>query len=873
MRNKAKLYIEGLPADLDDSNFLLFNYTAEDLSNPTIVKNSFSRQITLKGTPRNDAIFGNIYRNDRDTVYGSPYTGPNFDPTRKTAFVIYNELNEVLESGYLKLDEVVTTRKRHDYKVTLFGGLGSFLYGLSYDSNGDKLSLADLDFGETLDFTIDRDTVETAWQSLDDNDQSGKWTILNFAPAYNGKPAKPFDAKTAVVHALTAGLADKDGDYTTQDGFSLVTLDSEVTEQESKDYRSYLQRPVIRFKNIIQAIFSYANTANGWTVNLDPDFYDSDGPHFYYWDKSWLTLPLLNELNLDIISGSGSLNATLAKQSIPGGGNIGYEYNLNLCIVLDAVFDQTPLESQYKLDLEDDWAAGMSPDDSPGYYMNYIEFQVEIYDSLDNVIWDKTFRASTRQAPEGYDQMDYVFDYLDSGGELYKDGSIFAINIAASVMGAAAVKVTQTVKGISWGHLRGSSVPMMVWPIWSYDMNDGEDIYAYNFDHDNADFRYSYTSSSTVRTGSTITKNALLSGSQTPADYLLSFCKMFGMQMVCSNDTKTVNILLRTNFYNGSTMDLSKRVDRGREIVKKPFAFDARWYSWKNETKGDFAEYYANKYGRTFGDFRVNTGYDFDADERSMTDGIVFKGGCEVMETSKFFCLLDNGTVPAVFLGGGKYKLYKGGKTKDYDLPQLPAVIRTWTNTSYPMHDKFPLMQFHGKDNAHMDERDTLLLFDGMYTAPGHTTLSDDTRTMLSLNANNPCWLPGYCDYDNDWLLSKLPRFGRYWMSGSNAVLSLDWGDPLEVQIPGITVVSGSGVYSKYWSKYIADRYDDDSAVVTAYVDLRGMKVDETLLRNFYWFDGALWALNRIIDYSLTTPGPTKCEFVKVQDKTNYTSL
>ena len=50
-------------------------------------------------------------------------------------------------------------------------------------------------------------------------------------------------------------------------------------------------------------------------------------------------------------------------------------------------------------------------------------------------------------------------------------------------------------------------------------------------------------------------------------------------------------------------------------------------------------------------------------------------------------------------------------------------------------------------------------------------------------------------------------------------------------------------------------------------------EVDESLLRNFYWFDGALWALNRIIDYSLTTSGPTKCEFVKVQDKTNYTSL
>ena len=66
---------------------------------------------------------------------------------------------------------------------------------------------------------------------------------------------------------------------------------------------------------------------------------------------------------------------------------------------------------------------------------------------------------------------------------------------------------------------------------------------------------------------------------------------------------------------------------------------------------------------------------------------------------------------------------------------------------------------------------------------------------------------------------------------------------------------------------------DDDSAVVTAWVDLRGMRVDETLLRQFYAFDGALWALNRIIDHSLTTFGPTKCEFVKVQAITNYTTL
>ena len=35
MRRKISLYIAGQKVDLDDQSFILFNYTMEDLSNPT----------------------------------------------------------------------------------------------------------------------------------------------------------------------------------------------------------------------------------------------------------------------------------------------------------------------------------------------------------------------------------------------------------------------------------------------------------------------------------------------------------------------------------------------------------------------------------------------------------------------------------------------------------------------------------------------------------------------------------------------------------------------------------------------------------------------------------------------------------------------
>ena len=78
-------------------------------------------------------------------------------------------MGEILESGYLKLDEITITRKRREYKVTLFGGLGSFLYGLSYKGNGEKMSLADLYFDEStfdgsFDFRINQQSVADAWE-------------------------------------------------------------------------------------------------------------------------------------------------------------------------------------------------------------------------------------------------------------------------------------------------------------------------------------------------------------------------------------------------------------------------------------------------------------------------------------------------------------------------------------------------------------------------------------------------------------------------------------------------------------------------------------------------------------------------------------
>ena len=210
MRRKISLYIADQLVDLDDQSFILFNYQMDDLSNPTIVKNSFSQQITLKGTPANNKIFGGSFRLDRRIGNSGGNSGVDFNASQKTPFVIYNEMSEILQSGYVKLDSVSRVGADIQYKITLYGGLGSFFYALSYDENGNKRTLADLDYLGTsnpdaeLDFAITKEAVQEAWRRLQqDQTASPIWDIINFAPAYNGIPVIP--AETCFLHESLLG--------------------------------------------------------------------------------------------------------------------------------------------------------------------------------------------------------------------------------------------------------------------------------------------------------------------------------------------------------------------------------------------------------------------------------------------------------------------------------------------------------------------------------------------------------------------------------------------------------------------------------------------------------------------------------------------
>lgn len=707
-KRKVQLFIGDRPVDLSDNSLILYNYQMDDLKNPAAVKNSYSQQVTLPGTANNNLLFGEIFRLDtvRLDLYGESYTGAGFIPWRRTPFVIYDETGQIIENGYMRLDQVNRAGANVSYTVSLFGGLGSFIYSLMYDDDGNKLSLADLDYLGTkdteheLDFIINSTTVAEAWSCLGRTQVQSdlkKWNVINFAPAYNGVPSD-FDASKAVMK-LTDGnyLASEEQNYKTKGGYTLVTLPKEYSEWDVKDLRSYHQRPVISMKAILSAIARESNNG-GYYVDLSAVTSERRFPAL---DKMWVTCPMLS-------------NETFKSDSLPA---------------------------------------------------------------------------------------------------------------------------------------------------------------------------------SKTMSGRMVTKKRLLGFSGTPADYLLSFCKMFGLYLLCDRNEKLIKVCRRNDLYEDETLDLTKRVDLSKNINIRPLAVESKWYDFALQCVGGaFADGYKSKYGAEYGGQSADTGFGFNSDRFDVMSGNIFKSAASVLENSPYNNTLlwhpvmrgysITNQIPSVFADGGSTYILWGTDadgqeqtlTKEIARPSASSSSFRYYNNKYRGYDYEGAvkLQLHDAANKGIKGENVLVYYTGKVTYDGFG-LSDDTAMMAELNNGVMCWELFYGRGSREL---ELPVFSRYLTDGVKILHSLDFGRPDEIGVPGIAYPAGTTIYDKMWRQYFNDRYNVDSQikVMTCKVNLKGLDVGYGLLRKFYWFENSLWVMNKISNYSLTTDDFVEVELVQVRYKEAYTN-
>lgn len=396
----------------------------------------------------------------------------------------------------------------------------------------------------------------------------------------------------------------------------------------------------------------------------------------------------------------------------------------------------------------------------------------------------------------------------------------------------------------------------------------------------------------------TATITQIMKGTPSPGEVLVSVAKAMGWMFVYDDGDATVTLIDRRLYYlnNGAdVINLEGRV--AGDVTIEPNLMDRRFYTFGyKEVPGAFSAQYEETYGVQYGAQRVNTGYGFSDEETAVMDGTMLRGAADVLDTDDLYFYIAHAytTGQGADILSYQFKFaYKGGVTWYlYNAEKGTIECSAYTSTTpaqiyYDNQDKgrhfMVLPQFCDDSRKAEDGSMCLLFFDAFADVPKYSAedniylrlhLSNDTETMLYLNDYVPCWNVTLEASDDVVEVTRLPSFRRWKVNDEDAaskgVPTLDFGVPQAVGFPD-PPEKVETLYDVSWRDYVSDRFDRDTKVLRAKVDLSGLEVGGSLLRRFYTWGGCLWSLNKIINYSLTTDDLTECEFVQVKDITNYT--
>lgn len=350
-----ELYIRNKKVDLGEDSNITLSRTFTDYKNPTSVRNTTSTSITLPGTNNNNKIF------DQIRILSRIQTENTFKPNHREPFYLLNA-GTLVDKGYFKIDSIIYNNTP-SYNITLYGELGNLLYHLTYEEDPTtyaqrELTLGDLDYDIEYEgikihgFKINKELVYSAWQHLVDPKDSDNplFDTFNFCIAYNGvQSTDNFDPSIFYIRNNTEyedsfilstsskteitklpRYFNKNNNptedlnsayyYSPTNGLVQFELEDEITDLEARDFRSYLQRPIIRLRSVINAIVRYTEGL-GYKVELIGEYFSSED-----YNDTWITLDLLTELNENVSS-----NTEFTFKDLLQNTNTPATYLLSLC--------------------------------------------------------------------------------------------------------------------------------------------------------------------------------------------------------------------------------------------------------------------------------------------------------------------------------------------------------------------------------------------------------------------------------------------------------------------------------------------------------------------------------------------------------------
>lgn len=720
MKNTIELYIAGKLVDLSDDSLVLWTYQKTDYTHPTAIKNTYTKTITIPGTQNNNQVFNTIYKLDR------LQTSAIFDPSKRTPFQIF-KAGDLIEEGYCRLDNINSASGYVSYSLTLYGGLGDFMYGLTYDDDGNKLNLSDLKYGDRdIEFRITADAILQAWSRLhtgkldtetedyedtrfDGSFSTTQFDVINFAPCYNGIPENEnFDPSKVFVSEWY------------RNPYNYLSA-SYPPKPIAFDYRPW--QPTVKVEVSDDDNYTY-ETKTGWLIKKKKEVNESI-------TAPYVNIPITGLKEFDN-SGTKSF-AKLRDYPIDWKDNsrtdttvyrpVRSERLKDTRIPTGAVNDEKNL-SWGVLNLKESATEWQTRD-----LRSYMQRPV--------IRVQKLFEAIQRYAQEklGY-TVELDPNFFNSQNEYYSKSWI-----TLSLLNEQENSVKS---GDFIGQKTGDKVietkVRTFEPVSGVVIPDIVEEYEYN----------------------TI---GILENTDTPADYLTSYLKLYNLHIICSRVDRKITIMTRDKFYfkSSTVVDLENKVDRSSMEIN-PLNFDFKYLKLKyEEADSELLKDYREQYGNLeYGCRRWDTGYEFDNGAKEEPEKFIFRNALDALEKDTFYSVMWSGgganeenvgpqgsngynqlcytgIYPACMNGNGmswslfspksqteaaesdvkfseeERSIVKVNGSTDYPeyngttLRIGPTFIRGYENEEY--NDSFPKPQFHTESNKPSDGKNVLLFF------------------------------------------------------------------------------------------------------------------------------------------------------------------
>lgn len=854
----VRLFIENREVELDESVQFAITKEFEELSNPTIIINDWSKTVSIPFTQNNNNLFGHLYSIDRvilcvDT--STHTTGIYFNPLKKLDFRLeWN--NAVVMTGYAKLQQIKQVAGKGTYEFTLFGQLGKLfqiMQKITFDTTYEDRDYI-IDGSNYVDAYIGKELVSESWNSygqstsfLKKKDENGYHItdIIGFAP--NNSFNEGFDYKTFQVNQGSSTTFQKlleSGDFQTKSGVAPETaIPNGLLPREIGEYRSYLQLPYVYWNKLFKMFQEKAESLTGYTFDLDKDWFNTSNPYWYklvYMLKDFFSDGVSDDNNFTNIynwwipsSGyiywgsaaynqtkSTNLGATIVSEDLPIletnalSPTTGYNYNAN--DYSGRVQSTLPFSLRFLTYQEYYMNVQLNPE-------NGFVFTVRIYDvDTETVLSEATYlicRSNTTIDKSAYQNViEYDGNSLGYDASTLTDRFDFAVPLNMFI--PRGHRVHFNIRGV----FVNSNMPFtrpdsQMWlpRVELYLRTNANTI----------------NLTKEVRSNSHFIFNDLWNNDYNVFDEILKYCKTYRIIIYADDvNKKVVFTPLYKYFKNITVSDWTDKIDKSKDFNFNiaPITFGKKYVLFNyNDSSTKLGKQYKEKYGYNYGEYRLTTDYNFDEDVDKLFKDV--NGG--IVTTDNVISWENLYTYKKVVFSFPS-EIYVYCKDKDNKFVDVFG--------QFYFHNG--LREFSTEEALHMR----------------NVYISDDSDFM---NGNNL-----YFYYQNSSASSRALTYPALdVLCGDNMCL---FNVPKENYTYLKNYSGKKSIYTNFWKKYIDERYNIQNKVINCYLELKPIDFINFKFNNLVKYGNQLCIVNKIYDYNITSDKTTKVDLITIQDIGGY---